>query len=113
MKNVILFFLVAFFLLPACGSVAPLRSMEASVYIRVECNDNPGVRQTVLGLLRQAKARDVTENKESASTEIKASYYVEDNAPSRLEEIADLIRMQNGVFHVEILENHNMVKQNR
>ena len=113
MKNVILFFLAAFFLLPACGSVAPLRSMEASVNIRVECSDNPGVRQTVLQLLRQAKARDVTENRQSTNTEIKASYYIEDNSPSRLEEIADLIRMQNGVVLVEILENHNMVKQNR
>jgi hypothetical protein len=113
MKNAILFFLAAFFLLPACGSVAPLRSMEASVNIRVECSDNPGVRQVVLELLRQAKARDVRESKESSGTEIQASYYVEDNSPDKLEEIADLLRVQSGVFFVEILENHNVVKQNR
>ena len=113
MKNAILFFLVAFFLLPACGSVAPLRSMEASVNIRVECNDNPGVRQMVLQMLRQAKARDVTENRQSTNTEIKASYYVEDNSLSKLEEIAELIRLQSGVFLVEMLENHNTVKQMR
>jgi uncharacterized membrane protein YhiD involved in acid resistance len=113
MKNAILFFCVVFFLLPACGSVAPLRSMEASVNIRVECNDNPGVRQVVLQMLRQAKARDVTENKQTSGIEIKASYYLEDNRPDKLEEIADLIRMQSGVFLVEMLENHNLVKQVR
>ena len=113
MKNVILFFLAAFFLLPACGSVAPLRSVEASVNIRVECNDNPGVQQMVRQMLRQAKARDLTENKQASGMEIKASYYLEDNSPGKLEEIADLIRVQSGVFFVEMLENHNMVKQMR
>ncbi|HEY4290346.1 MAG TPA: hypothetical protein VGN00_24770 [Puia sp.] len=113
MKNVILFFLVALFLLPACGSVAPLRSMEESVNIRVECNDNPGTRQMVLQMLRQAKARDVTETKEATCAEIKASYYLEDNSPDKLEDIADLLRMQTGVIFVEILENQNVVKQNR
>ena len=113
MKNVILFFLAAFFLLPACGSVAPLRSMEASVNIRVECNDEPSIRQSVLQLLRQAKARDVRENRQPACLEIQASYYVEDNTPDKLQEIADLIRMQSGVLFVEMLENHNVVKQNR
>ena len=86
--------------------------MEASVNIRVECNDNPGVRQIVLQMLRQAKARDVTENKQPSCTEIRASYYLDDNRPDKLEDIADLIRMQSGVFLVEMLENHNMVKQN-
>lgn len=113
MKNAILFFCVAFFLLPACGSVAPLRSMEASVNIRVECKDEPGIRQTVLQLLRQAKARDVKENKQPTYLEVEASYYVEDNSPDKLGEIADLIRMQSGVLFVEMLENHNVVKQNR
>ena len=113
MKNVILFFCVAFFLLPACGSVAPLRSMEASVNIRVECNDEPAVRQTVLQLLRQGKARDVRENKQPAYLEIQASYYVEDNTPDKLQEIADLLHMQSGVLFVEMLENHNVVKQTR
>ncbi|HTI94104.1 MAG TPA: hypothetical protein VL727_26095 [Puia sp.] len=113
MKNAILFFLVAFFLLPACGSVAPLRSMDASVSIRVECSDNPGTRQTVIQLLRHGKARDIRENKLSNCMEIQASYYVEDNSFDRLEEIADLIKLQGGVYQVEMLENHNMVKQNR
>ena len=113
MKNAILFFCVAFFLLPACGSVAPLRSMEPSVNIRVECSDNPGVRQAVLQILRQAKARDVTENRQPSGTEITASYYLEDNRPDKLGDMADLIRMQSGVFLVEMLENHNLVKQAR
>jgi len=113
MKNAILFFCAAFFLLPACGSVAPLRSMDGSVNIRVECNDNPGIRQMVLQLLRQAKARDVTENRQSTYMEIRASYYVDDNSPDKLEEIADLLRVQSGVLLVEMLENHNIVKQTR
>jgi uncharacterized membrane protein YhiD involved in acid resistance len=113
MKNVILFFWVAFFLLSACGTVAPLSSMEASVNIRVECKDEPGVRRTVLQLLRQAKARDVRENKEPSYLEIQASYYVEDNSPSQLQEIANLLQMQSGVLFVEMLENHNVVKQVR
>jgi uncharacterized membrane protein YhiD involved in acid resistance len=113
MKNAILFLCVAFFLLPACGSVAPLMSMEASVNIRVECNDDPGVRRVVLQLLRQAKARDVRQNKEPSYLEIQASYYVEDNSPSQLQEIANLLTMQSGVLFVEMLENHNVVKQAR
>ncbi len=113
MKNVILFFLVAFFLLPACGSVAPLRSMEAGVNIRVQCNDNPGTRQTVIQLLRHGKARDIMENRQSTCMEIQASYYVEDNSFDRLAEIADLIKLQGGVYQVEMLENPNLVKQNR
>jgi len=38
---------------------------------------------------------------------------VEDNSFDRLEEIAGLIRLQGGVYLVEMQENHNVVKQAR
>jgi hypothetical protein len=88
--------------------------MEASVNIRVECRDDPGTRQTVLGLLRQARARDVTETVEPGGIrEIKASYYEDDNSPRRLEEIASLLQTSGGVFFVEMQQNQNLVKQMR
>ena len=113
MKNVLLFFCVAAFLLPACGSVAPLTSIEASVNIRVECKDEPGARRAVLQMLRMAKARDIRETREPSYLEIQASYYVEDNSLSKLQEIEDLLRLDGDVIYVEMMENHNVVKQAR
>lgn len=113
MKNLILFFCVAFFLLPSCGSVAPLSSMEESVKIHVECQDNPSVRHMVVSMLKQAKARDVIEQAEIHYMVIEAAYYKADNSMDRLQEIVDLLTTSSGVVRAEILENHNVVKQNR
>lgn len=113
MKHKILFFGVALFFLSACGSVAPLVSPEASVNIRVECRDDPGIRQMVLGMLRQAKARDVRETKTPSYLEIQASYYADDNSPGKLNDIANLLELQNGVLYVEMQENHSVIKQAR
>ena|ERR1700754_2968813 len=112
MKNAILIVCTAL-LLSACGSVAPLRSVDESVNIRVECLDQPGTRQVVLNMLRQAKARDVKETRIASNLEIQASYYVEDNPLWRLEEIAGLLKTQGGVFTVELQDNHHLVKEIR
>ena len=100
-------------LFSACGSVAPLRNTEASMKIRVECQNNPGVRNMVMGLLKQARARDITENPQPSCLEIEAAYYLEDSSINQLTTISGLLESSAGVFLVELLENHNVIKQNR
>lgn len=86
---------------------------ESSVNIEVECRNDPGTRSMVLGLLRRGKAKDVRENLSGYMMEIKASYYLADNTSQKLEEIGDLLTTQTGVYHVDIVENHTVIKDPR
>jgi hypothetical protein len=87
--------------------------MEASVNIEVECRNDPGTRSMVMGLLRRGRAKDVREDLNGYVMQIKASYYLADNAPQKLEEIGDMLTNQVGVYHVEIVENHTVIKDPR
>ena len=116
MKKVFLFVAGPLLFLCACGVTEPSLSrpsMDASVNIEVECRNDQATRSMVLGLLRRAKARDVRETVDANTLEIKSSYYLYDNAPQRLEEIGNLLTMQVGVYHVEILENRAVIKDPR
>ena len=88
-------------------------SLEASVNIEVECRNDPGTKSMVMGLLRRGRAKDVREDLVGYVMQIKASYYLTDNAPRKLEEIGDLLTIQSGVYHVEIVENHTVIKDPR
>jgi len=117
MKNVILLGYWPLLFLCACGSIEPATSsrpsLDTSVNIEVECRNDPGTRSMVMGLLRRGKARDVTEHVNGQVLDIKASYYVYDNGPQKLEEIGSLLTGQGGVYHVEIAENHSVIKDPR
>jgi hypothetical protein len=112
-KAIISLSLALIALLSACGSVEPLRNMESSMKIRVECQNNPGVRNMVMGLLKQAKARDITENPQPSCLEIQASYYMEDKSVNQLAGIFGILESSAGVYLVELLDNHNVIKQGR
>lgn len=116
MKHAILFNVIPLFLLCSCGTLEPTKSsasLESSVNIEVECRNDPGTRSMVLGLLRRGRAKDVRENLNGYVMEIKASYYLADNTPRKLEEIGDLLTVQTGVYHVDLVENHTVVKDPR
>ena len=109
-------YLIPILLLCSCGSLEPARSsasLEASVNIEVECRNDPGTRSMVMGLLRRGRAKDVREDLVGYVMQIKASYYLADNAPQKLEEIGDLLTVQSGVYHVDIVENHSVIKDPR
>jgi len=109
-------YLIPFILLSSCGTLEPARSsasLEASVNIEVECRNDPGTRSMVMGLLRRGRAKDVREDLVGYVMQIKASYYLADNAPNKLEEIGDLLTVQSGVYHVDIVENHTVIKDPR
>jgi|GEM_PF-2778630 len=109
-------YLIPMILLYSCGTLEPAMSsanLESSVNIEVECRNDPGTRSMVMGLLRRGRAKDVRENLNGYVMEIKASYYLADNAPQKLEEIGDMLTVQTGVYHVEIVENHTVIKDPR
>lgn len=109
-------YLIPLLLLCSCGTLEPAKSsasLEASVNIEVECRNDPGTRSMVMGLLRRGRAKDVKEDLVGYVMQIKASYYLADNAPQKLEEIGDLLTVQSGVYHVDIVENHTVIKDPR
>jgi hypothetical protein len=112
MKHV-LFPLCLMLVLASCTTVAPLESMEASYLIKVECKANTSSRNTVLFLLRQAKARDIKESSQLSSLTIEAAYYKSDNALSTLQGIADDLRQSGSVIYVELVDNPSVVRASR
>ncbi|MBS1603798.1 MAG: hypothetical protein JST42_14120 [Bacteroidetes bacterium] len=116
MKHAYLLNLIPMILLYSCGTLEPAMSsanLEASVNIEVECRNDPGTRSMVMGLLRRGRAKDIRDILSGNILEIKASYYLADNAPQKLEEIGDLLMVQTGVYHVGIVENHTVIKDPR
>ncbi len=109
----ILFPLCLMLVYASCTTVAPLESMEASYLIKVECKADVSSRNTVLFLLRQAKARDIKESKELSSWSIEAAYYKADNALSTLQGIEEDLRQSGSVIYVEIIENPGAVRASR
>ena len=116
MKHTLFFALPFLLLVGSCGSLGPAMgsaSLEASVNIEVECRNDAGTRSMVMTLLRRGRAKDVREDLVGYVMQIRASYYLADNSPQKLEEIGSLLTTQGGVFHVEIVENHSVVKDPR
>ncbi|MBS1664748.1 MAG: hypothetical protein JST68_27125 [Bacteroidetes bacterium] len=97
----------------ACTSVAPLQSMETSIRIRVECRDDPSTRRMVTMLLKQARARDITEQADIHFMVIEASYYEADNSMRKLQGIVDQLTQSAGVVKADMQWNPGVVKQNR
>jgi outer membrane PBP1 activator LpoA protein len=100
-------------ILASCTTVAPLESMEASYLIKVECKPGTSARNTVLFLLRQAKARDIKESSQFSSLAIEAAYYKSDNSISTLQRIEDNLRASDFVIYVELVENPGVVHESR
>ena len=100
-------------MLASCTTVAPLESMEASYLIKVECKPDVSSRNTVLFLLRQARARDIKETKDMSSLSIEAAYYKSDNELGRLQQIEDDLKRSGSVIDVQLIDNPCVVRANR
>jgi len=111
MKN----WLILIWLVPAafcaCTTTLPTVSMEESWLLHVECRNDLSVRQSVLFLMRQGRARDIKEDRTSAVMTIEAAYYKVDNPVELLQRIADDLQRVALVSEVHIEENHGVVRQ--
>jgi hypothetical protein len=87
------------------------RSPYESTIIRVECNDDRIIQNTVYQLLRSTKAKDIQIQKDGAFARISGVYLNRDIFIGRVEEIAQEIRTMPGVIESTIEENKRAVLQ--
>src|SRR5579864_4322497 len=92
----------------ACTTTTPIASLEDSYLMRVECRDDVGVRQSVLSILRQARPRDINEDKSTGVLVIEAAFYKTDNPVAILQKMEDELRRMPEVTYLQIQDNHSV-----
>jgi hypothetical protein len=110
MKTIVSLFIV-FAILCGCETVMPLSHAEESSLIWIECKNETTVRLTVTQLLRSIRAKDIEVGEDGFVTNIQAAFGNTDFPRGKLEEIKDKLEEMNGVLHVEIRENHSIIRQ--
>ena len=113
MKN-LLFPCLLLLLFSACVETRPTLAPNPndSYLLHVECVRDEGVRRAVLMLMRQARARDITEDKFTMPTYIiEAAYYKDETMEEQVDMIADRIREIGMVSFVEVRNNPRVVRE--
>ncbi|MEO5561787.1 MAG: hypothetical protein ABIR18_00105 [Chitinophagaceae bacterium] len=112
MKKLLSPLCIVLLLLTACKTSMPLgHTPYESTLIRVECNDDKIIQNTVYQLLRSTKAKDIQVQKDEMFARITAVYSNKDISIGRVEEIAQQIRTMPGVIQSTIEENKRAVLQ--
>ncbi|HLZ89785.1 MAG TPA: hypothetical protein VKQ52_21175 [Puia sp.] len=111
MRKVYIPLVVLLLSIPACTTTLPTASLEDSYLMHVECRNDVGIRQSVLSLLRQARARDIKEDNSTGILVIEAAYYRSETPVDLLERIGDDLRRMGMVTDVRLEENHSVIRQ--
>ena len=97
----------------ACMTTSPATSFEDSYHFRIECSNNPGIRQSVLGILRRSRARDIKQDDNGGYVVIEAAYYKSENPVNVLWKVEDDLRRIPQVLDVQVQENRSVIRQSR
>jgi hypothetical protein len=111
MKKMLLYPVLLLSVFCGCTTTYPTASPEESYRLRVELRNDLNVRQTVLFLIRQGRARDIKEDVNFDVRVIEAAYYSADTPIGVLRRIADDLQQTAMVMEVHLEENHSVIRQ--